>query len=435
VAFALADGDRLTARPPDVPAERLDIVPPAANGAEIHAKKRGRPPLLPDIVPQQTWPEAEAVVFFLDDVRAGLVNTRRLEGEVAITHQRPGSSLSVKLGGDLGVDVRFVPLLPETHEELERLIVDIAGPRAPLLWNYLLQRAREEPARFTVVIDDLVNATGPQADSRQERLERRQEAWDTVRIFLRLAVIGRRPAYRPKKGEPDTVQTFGPMLAFLEAGEDPGQLALFGSTPPREVTLTAGPWFERMAVQHPDWLPYFGDTRQLAQRPDARAPYTWVSGIEWALNVRWRQSASRSQRKRQGIDFATGQEKDAKIQTRDFTRRELLDYRNPDPHYREILDSDHPRRAVALWKKSIAALIEADIIGPALSDYVPHGPEPWEQPKDWPKRQPFKPQGWQNAWLDQKITIRPGKKGQAALREIVAKAHAARSHRKKSAPR
>jgi len=54
--------------------------------------------------------------------------------------------LSVKLGGDLGVDVRFVPLLPETHEELERLIVDIAGPRAPLLWNYLLSaHAKNRP--------------------------------------------------------------------------------------------------------------------------------------------------------------------------------------------------------------------------------------------------------------------------------------------------
>ena len=75
-------------------AGRLDMLPFVPPGLEIPAKKkRGRPRRLPDVIPQQTYPEAEAVVFFLDDVRGGLTNTRRLEGEVAITHQRPGSSL------------------------------------------------------------------------------------------------------------------------------------------------------------------------------------------------------------------------------------------------------------------------------------------------------------------------------------------------------
>ena len=126
-----------------------------------------------------------------------------------------------------------------------------------------------------------------------------------------------------------------------------------------------------------------------------------------------------------------GTPKADKLQTRDFTRRELLDYLNPEPHYADVLAGPNPSRAVGYWNDAIALLRQQGIIGAAESDYVEHGPAPWRKPKDWPKGKPFKPQGWGDAWLDEPLTIRPGPAGQVALQDVKASADKSRKRKPK----
>lgn len=240
-----------------------------------------------------------------------------------------------------------------------------------------------------------------------ERGQRRREAWELLRLFTHIAVAGRRRAYRPTKGEPDILATWGPLIALIEVADGEGQLALDGSRPPREATLVAGPWLERITKEHPEFLPDFGNALVLGRLPD-KPRHVWAKGIGWALTQRIRVNAAR-----QGS-------------MRYFTRRELLDYLNPEPHYAEILASNKPRRAVALWDAAIALLKEHGVIG----SYNEIGPAPWKRAAERPGRTGSKPQGWQEAWLDQKLDIRPGVNGEHLLSEVRAKATEARKARR-----
>lgn len=373
----------------------------------VRVPKPGRPRREPKSVAQQTWPEFEAVVLGVFRDGPTLTNWRRLGGEVALAHEGPRSPFTLKVGGVDAVP-DFVPLLAETHAELERRVMDVAGPRGLLLFNYCLARAREEPAGFTASMDELVGASGPPARGKHAGEERRREAWETLRLFTHIAVAGRRWASAPKRGQPDILATWGPLIAFLEVADNLGQLSPDGSAPPREVTLTAGPWLARVAHENPRLLPHSADVRPIAGLPDTQPRYVWLKAIGWALSQRWRVSATRSGEKRHSMDRA-GNEQPTKVQTSDFTRGELLDYLNPEPHYADILASTHPQRAIGFWDDAVALLRQHGIIGAGPSDYREHGPAPWRKPKDWPKDKPFKPQGWQEAWLSQRLTIRPGR--------------------------
>ena len=394
-------------------------------------RKRGRPRRGLEVVPQQTWPEFEAVVFGMFADGPTLAHWRRITGELALAHKRPGSKLSLRFGA-LEEGTEVVPLRVSSHEELERRIMELGGPRTLHRFNYCLARARQEPGGFTVTPDELVNVSGPPPRSAHEAEQRKREAWEDLRLFCHIFVAGRRPSYPAKKGEPDILATWGPLLAFLEVADTQGQLALDGSVPPREATLAAGPWLARVVNERPaDYMPYFANVLTLARLPDTQPRYAWLKAVAWALNQRWRTNAKGATEKRQGMDD-NGNERPSKLQTRDFTRRELLDYLNPEPHYADILAGSDPRRAIRLWDEAIALLRQHGVIGTGRGDYKEHGPAPWRQPKDWPKGKPFKPQGWQEAWLDQKITIRPGAEGQSIIEgaHTSAKKHASAKKRR-----
>jgi hypothetical protein len=387
-------------------------------------KKRGRPRRGLAAVPQQTWPEFEAVVFGV--VRDGRTPSTKgtlwleVPGEVALTHKPPGSALSLRLGASAVDDPLkdYAPLVATSYEDLRGLLATHAGQRTAYLLNYALAlAASNEPGHVTVSIDELVGVSGPRPRSEGERLQRRRETWEGLRLFAHIAVYGRRVSYE-NAGE--MLRTAGPLIAFTERADE-GQLSLDGAEPPREITYVAGPWLERLATADPGLLPYFGDVLALAQQSDRRASYVWEKAIAWALGQRLRVNAKDAKESRQGMD-KDGAAKASKLQTRDFTRRDLLDYLNPEPHYADVLASPHPHRAVTYWDDAVALLKQHGVVGSGRGDYVEHGPAPWRKPKDWPKGKPFKPQGWQDAWLEQKFTIRPGPAGQALLQDVKASA-------------
>lgn len=419
--------------PPDYPAlTYMDPLP----------KKRGRPRRGPEVVPQQTSPEFEAVIFgVVVDGRTATKDTgdaapwQDVAGEVALTHKRKGSPLSLHFGASAVDDPTrdFVPLRATSPAELRELLEQVAGPRTAHLYNYTLVRAREELDGYTVSIDELVNASGPRPRSGRERDVARREVWDALRLLAHVAVYGRRKAYAPKKGEPDILATRGPLVAFLEVADNE-QLSLDGSNPPREVTLIAGPWLARLAAENPAALPYATDDRTRATLPGAQPRHAWADGVGWAYVHLSRIDAKNANERGQGVD-EDGQEKPTKMQVRDFTRRELLDYLNPEPHYADILAGPHPLRAVKLWDDMRRLLQQRGVWGSGRGDYVEHGPAPWHKPKDWPKGKLYNPKGWGDGWLDERLTIRPGPQGQDVVRTMKAKADATRDKAAKTRAR
>jgi hypothetical protein len=402
-----------------------------AEPEEKKPAKRGRPRRLPAAVPQQTWPEFEAVVFgVVRDGKAAGVKWIETPGEVALTHRNPGSDLSLKLGASTIDDPQkdYAPLIATSYEDLRGLLATHAGQCTAYLFNYTVARASEKAGRVTLSVDELVDVSGPRPRSEAAHRQRRREVWEGLRLFAHIAVHGRRESYA-NAGE--MLRTTGPLVAFTERADE-GQLSLDGSEPPREVTYVAGPWLERLAAADPGLLPYFRDVLALARQSDKRASYVWKNAVAWALGQRLRVNAKDAKEKRQGMD-AAGKGKLSKLQARDFTRRELLDYLNPEPHYAEVLAGAHPLRAVALWDTVVGLLRQeqAGIIGAAAGDYVEHGPAPWRKPKDWPKGKPFKPQGWGDAWLDEPLTMRPGPAGQAAMQDVKTRAAKAGPKRRK----
>ena len=73
-----------------------------------------------------------------------------------------------------------------------------------------------------------------------------------------------------------------------------------------------------------------------------------------------------------------------------------------------------------LWDKAIDQFRQDGVIGAGARRLRRARAGTVEQPKDWPKGKPFKPQGWQDAWLNQKITIRPGPRARPRSEEIKA---------------
>jgi len=137
---------------------------------EKKPKKRGRPRRLPATVPQQTWPEFEAVVFGVvrDGKTAGAKGTLWIEtpGEVALSHKRPGSDLSLKLGASTIDDPLkdYAPLVATSYDDLRDILATHAGQRTAYLWREVWQRLMARPPR----------AIRPRGDAR-EGVSRRQE--------------------------------------------------------------------------------------------------------------------------------------------------------------------------------------------------------------------------------------------------------------------
>ena len=100
-----------------------------------------------------------------------LANWRRLRGEAALAHQRPGNDLSVRLGALAGAD-----LCPYTPPPMKNSSATSwsSSARAPsrsstTAWPAL---AKRRPG-FTISMDELVNVSGPRPHNEIERRERR----------------------------------------------------------------------------------------------------------------------------------------------------------------------------------------------------------------------------------------------------------------------
>jgi hypothetical protein len=101
-----------------------------------------------------------------------------------------------------------------------------------------------------------------------------------------------------------------------------------------------------------------------------------------------------------------GVDKHLTVRMGTFTRRELLDTFPPQPTADEVLRGPNPQRAREYWRDAIALLTQQKVV----NFYKEVG------------RPPEGRKGWQDAWLDQELDIRPTEEERTAVAEIAQRA-------------
>ena len=312
---------------PDDPRIPPGAWPPTGPGGGASGRVlRERPATdyVPQLLPQQTFPEAKALAIGMAD-GPKLRRWKPVEGEIALWHQAEKAALKTKIGGPQLLDWLGAPATVESlREELRQ-----AGlPSVLLLHTVLgasLERAEKNRLYVTVAVDDLITAIGWTPRSALERERRRRQVWRWLAILDSCQVIGQRPG---KYRDPDTKReidlTSLDALIRITGQRKPAQLAFDHSAPPLEVTYVAGPWIERWRGQR-HILTYFGDVRKLAAIPAGKPSGAWAQAIGLALQQKWRERASYAQERH------VGQDKHLTVDFGTFTRRELLDLFPPNP--------------------------------------------------------------------------------------------------------
>jgi hypothetical protein len=279
---------------------------------------------------------------------------------------------------------RHIPL-EHLGEDLDRLTPHVQAPR--------IERAERNRLYVTAAIDDLIGAIGWKPRSTLERETMRRRVWRWLAMFDAAQVIGRRPG---KYRDPDSKEVIDltsiDALIRITGQRKPAQLAFDASVPPIEVTYAAGPWIEKWRGNR-QILTYFAvDVRKLAAIPAGKPSGAWAQAIGLALHQRWRERSAYSE------IHHVGEDRSLTVNFGTFTRRELLDLFPPDPSVDEVLNGPNPRYAKDYWHDAIQLLKYKGIV----SYYKEFG------------ALPDKRQGWQQAWLDQKIDIRPSEEGKRA---------------------
>ncbi len=362
-------------------------------------KQEGRSRLLntaraPPTLPQPTFYEARTGATAISDGR-DLRDWNPIEGMMAMLHA-PKDSI---------MQTRFEPcslLLgwwgKPTGAELETLQCELQKLEFDALVTYFvcLSWAVEE-YQVTASLDAIIEAIGRGTDARRSTKARqalRAKVWRWMLLFDSLAVIGARPGTwreprdRDKKRakiDPDKLYSRDALLKII--GTRATEQGTFdNSAPPKEITFVAGPWVNQFRGNR-EILSDFGNVRAIASIPRGKPSGAWAACIGFALNQKWREQAATAPVAR----ITRGDKKATTQKFRPFTRRVLLEQLwrsevNPD----EILKGDHPERAKEYWDAAIA-ILKKEIIG-IYKEVKPLTVTGY---------------GWQDAWLDQPLDIRP----------------------------
>lgn len=362
---------------------------------------------LPVYLPQPTFHEIRNASIALADGPTGR-NWEQVLGETALRHVIPGEPLQTKLVA--GVSLQWWGT-PFTYDELFQGLKEAGAPAAlflEIIVSYVIQEGT-----FTVKIDDLIKMIGWDMTARlnkEKRNQCRRQVWQWLLMCADLIIIGARPGtYRdPDTKEKEDLTSNDPFI-MIAGKKMPKQMTFDGSETPREITIAPGEWIDRFRGKR-HILPDFGNVLLLAGIPADKPSGAWAQAIGMTLNQKWREASAA----RVELSHA-GEENKLTVRYPPFTRRELLETIPPRPEFdvRTILNGPNPKRAQEYWKKAISILKRRGQIGHCVER----------------SRIPTTRTGWKEAWLDQKLDIRPKEEGLQATAEIHKKAKEARRAR------
>ena len=345
----------------------------------------------PTSLPQQTFQEMRNLGIALADGASGR-RWLNVDGELAMVHAVP----------DQPLHIRFSPssmLLswwsePPTYARLRAELKE-AGAPAVLLAHVTVGLILERGST-TVSLDDLRHAIGwtrREAEVTQSQLRR---VWRMLLLISSMPVIGKRnETYRDRRTKQVLNLVSDDPLIVVRGRRWPDGSSSETDVP-YDVTLDGGAWIDQYRGNRAV-LTDFGDILQLAKIPAGKPAGAWAQSIGLALNQRWRERAAKT-------DIArVGEDGHQTVRFRQpFTRRDLLEMFRADPYYSDVLEGPNPSRAREYWEAAIKLLKTRRVVG----HYAEVRPIPLGR------------QGWQKAWLDQPLDIRPTEHGRHDVAEI-----------------
>ena len=390
--------------------------PPAKDGPRLAAPKSLAHP---------TFIEARQVSHALSDGRDGR-NWKALEGVIALLHCAPKAKLATRFEpSPMLLDWWGVAGTEDTlYGELARLDLDDV-----ILFRVVLSAIlRDEKARFSASLDDIITLIGRDKDARRssgERAKWRAKVWRSIVLFDSLAVYGMRagkwkePNARGEKRarmDEDTLFSRDPLVRIVGT-RDTQQGTFDGSAPPKAVSLVPGEWLMPLHGNR-EVLSEFGDVLPIAQIARGKPSGAWAACAGLMLAQIWREQASKATL----VAASRGKTTSAQsLKFRPFTRRQLLaDTIRSDFDVNAILNDPKGRkeRVVGYWGAAIKELKARGVIG--------HYAELEGKPAS----------DWRQDWLNQPLDIRPAGTMMADALEIhrAAQKARARGQRKPALP-
>lgn len=245
-----------------------------------------------------------------------------------------------------------------------------------------------------VDLDDIALKIGYDLDgcTRQEREELRAQVWEFLRYGSRALVIGQRTReYKDKvTGEVIPTRIESPIWRVMSK-ERPVQGALFDEVPRRVELVISKQWEPLLTSAHlAQYLP-LADT--VAQIPTRQAAGAWARVIAPSLASFWRRHP------RETMRTSTVEGKQVWAPSMRPTRREVLTHYTPkkSPPL-EVLEGTNPKRAPQYWRDALSLLCE--------SGFLAKEGEPLRTVAA--QLEPLGRQGWKDAWLDERVDLRPG---------------------------
>ena len=196
------------------------------------------------------------------------------------------------------------------------------------------------------------------------------------------------------------------------------------------ATITFAPTgLSRLLARDPTSLQYLGNVRDLLVLPDT-TPGRWAMSILFALRLHWRLNVRRAVQ-----HLNTGGER-AALEFAPISRRGLFAIMRPDPPTPDdMLDGHDPRRALVYFEEAMRLLTgRRDCRGrngrqahvsywrELPTRHARDGREPWELAAPGAKPRVAE---WRDAWLEQRLDIRPGGADLTDLIDLHARARAA----------
>ncbi|RYZ74050.1 MAG: hypothetical protein EOP09_00990 [Proteobacteria bacterium] len=330
-----------------------------------------------------TAPEMDALERAAADGKHGRFYTRD-EQLGAMQHSVPGASHLVQF--ELTPAEALAGLTSDALDQLARaqdadaalaflyIARILAPPMAPLTID---------SGRGVIDFDDVLSKIGWDPRSTAERREMHRKIYQFIVFGERAQVIGRRRgAYKDKHtGELIDTEVSSPLWRIVET-ERPEQGSLFPATeiPVRVELVISRRWIELLtSPQTAQYLP-MGET--LGAIPGNKASGAWARVIGLSLASFWRRNPRESV---EGVLLPT--------------RRELLERYPPKTGtVQEVFESGNPRWAIDYWCGALAILVERQLLE--------YSGEATLTSKEIRAKLPR--QGWQNIWLDEKISLTPG---------------------------
>lgn len=304
-------------------------------------------------------------------------------------HQAPGQPHRVELlalAGEQGA------------EALEKLTAEQDADSA-LAMLYIVQQLAPPGAKIAgqaqgwVDFDDVIAKIGWTPRNSAHRIELQRRILSVLQFGARALVIGTRGGgYTDKHTKKVRETRIESALWAIVSVERPKQGALFDEVPVRAEVAISSAWKELLVS--PQMAQFFPFGEVLGAIPGAKPSGAWARVIGLSLASFWRRLP------RAALDGSIKP-----------TRRELLERYPPKTGtVFEVLETEHPLRAIEYWCAALKILAESGIV--ELSGEATISSEE--------ARQNLPRQDWAESWLDGQIEIRPGELMKSAVAERVA---------------